>query len=288
MTHAWIIAVEPQISTLLELARAGADSVTAIVVGDAQISGVDRLVRIDVGQAPAEAGAPGVIAAVEAGEGDIILAANKPAERVLAGAVAGALKLPVLYGLKKLEAGKAQLSRFGGIALEDVSFTSAVVAVVDGGTETEGDAPTEETAPAHAYEATVSATHAREISQVNLVASSRIVAAGRGFKAKEDLKLAEDLAAALEADIACSRPLAEGSEWMARDRYVGVSGQQVAPKIYVALGISGQIQHTAGMADSATVITVNNDDKAPMFAQSDYGIVGDLYEVVPALIEALK
>ena len=289
MTNTWIIAVDPAVSTLVELGRTIGGTVTAVVVGNAVVKGVDALVRIPLAEGtPAEAASPAVAAAVAAEPGDVVLAGNKPAERVLAGAVAALKKLPVLYGLKKAGAGTAELSRFGGIAVETCAFESAVVAVLDGGVEPEGEAPNELTGPAQFQAATVTSVDKREVAQVNLTAAKRIVAAGRGFKAKEDLQLAEDLAATLEAEVACSRPLAEGSEWMPRDRYVGISGQQVSPELYVALGISGQIQHTAGMQDSKTVVVINNDEKAPIFAGADYVVVGDLYEVLPALTQALK
>jgi len=83
-------------------------------------------------------------------------------------------------------------------------------------------------------------------------------------------------------------PLAEGADWMSADRYIGVSGQSVAPDLYIAVGISGQIQHTVGMVDSKVVVAVNNDDKAPIFEGADYGIVADLYEALPAIVEAAK
>ena len=237
---------------------------------------------------PAEAAAPAVAAAVAAEAGDVVLAANKPAERVLAGAVAARLGAPYLHGLKKIGQGSAELSRFGGIALETVSFDTAVVAVLDGGAVPEGEAPAAEAASGEYYEATVTGQDKVDVSSANLGSAKRIVAAGRGFKAEEDLKLAEDLAAAIGAELACSRPLAEGADWMSADRYIGVSGQSVAPDLYIAVGISGQIQHTVGMVDSKVVVAVNNDDKAPIFEGADYGIVADLYEALPAIVEAAK
>ena len=136
--------------------------------------------------------------------------------------------------------------------------------------------------------ATVTNVQAAGSGPANLAAARRIVSCGRGFKAEEDLAMANALADALGAEIACSRPLAEGTAWLSKDRYVGVSGMHVSPDIYVALGISGQVQHTSGMADSKIVVAVNNDENAPIFQISDYGIVGDIYEVVPALTAALS
>lgn len=289
MANTWIIAVEPEIAALIEHGRAVGGFVVAVTVGGTPVAGVDRIVDVPLAEGvPAEAAAPAVAAAVAAEAGDVVLAANKPAERVLAGAVAARLGAPYLHGLKKIGQGSADLSRFGGIALETVSFDTAVVAVLDGGAVPEGEVPAAEAASGEYYEATVTGQDKVDVSSANLGSAKRIVAAGRGFKAEEDLKLAEDLAAAIGAELACSRPLAEGADWMSADRYVGVSGQSVAPDLYIAVGISGQIQHTVGMVDSKVVVAVNNDDKAPIFEGADYGIVADLYEALPAIVEAAK
>lgn len=289
MANTWIIAVEPEIAALVEHGRAVGGSVVAVTVGGTPVAGVDRVVDVPLAEGvPAEAAAPAVAAAVAAEAGDVVLAANKPAERVLAGAVAARLGAPYLHGLKKIGQGSAELSRFGGIALETVSFDTAVVAVLDGGAVPEGEAPAAEAASGEYYKATVTGQDKVDVSSANLGSAKRIVAAGRGFKAEEDLKLAEDLAAAIGAELACSRPLAEGADWMSADRYIGVSGQSVAPDLYIAVGISGQIQHTVGMVDSKVVVAVNNDDKAPIFEGADYGIVADLYEALPAIVEAAK
>ena len=290
MVNTWIIAVEPEIAALVEHGRAVGGSVVAVTVGGTPVAGVDRVVDVPLAEGvPAEAAAPAVAVFLLAAEaGDVVLAANKPAERVLAGAVAARLGAPYLHGLKKIGQGSAELSRFGGIALETVSFDTAVVAVLDGGAVPEGEAPAAEAASGEYYEATVTGQDKVDVSSANLGSAKRIVAAGRGFKAEEDLKLAEDLAAAIGAELACSRPLAEGADWMSADRYIGVSGQSVAPDLYIAVGISGQIQHTVGMVDSKVVVAVNNDDKAPIFEGADYGIVADLYEALPAIVEAAK
>jgi electron transfer flavoprotein alpha subunit len=122
---------------------------------------------------------------------------------------------------------------------------------------------------------------------VDLSRAHRIVSVGRGCKSRDDLALVDALAKALGAEVACSRPLAEGLEWFTHDRYVGVTGQHVAPELYVALGISGQLQHVVGSRGAATVVVVNTDADAPYFAEADFGVVGDLTKVIPALIDAL-
>ena len=122
---------------------------------------------------------------------------------------------------------------------------------------------------------------------VDLSQAERIVAVGRGIKNQENLKIAEQLAQALGAEVAASRPICD-SGWLPMDRQIGSSGQTVAPKLYVALGISGAIQHLVGMKGSRTIVAINKDPEAPIFEIADYGIVGDLFEVVPAMIEVLK
>ena len=121
---------------------------------------------------------------------------------------------------------------------------------------------------------------------VDLSQAERIVAVGRGIKGQENLKIAEDLAKALGAEIAASRPICD-SGWLPMDRQIGSSGQTVAPKLYVALGISGAIQHLVGMKGSRTIVAINKDAEAPIFEIADFGIAGDLFEVVPAMIAEL-
>ena len=99
--------------------------------------------------------------------------------------------------------------------------------------------------------------------------------------------MARDLCAKVGGELGCSRPLAENVDWMPRNLYIGVSGLQLAPKAYFALGISGQMQHMVGVTGADTIIAVNKDANAPIFKQADYGIVGDIKTVVPALIEKL-
>ena len=121
---------------------------------------------------------------------------------------------------------------------------------------------------------------------VDLTQADRIVAVGRGIKGQEHLSLAQDLARALDAELAASRPICD-SGWLPMDRQIGSSGQTVAPKLYLAVGISGAIQHLVGMKGARTIVAVNKDADAPIFEVADYGIVGDLFEVVPAIMAAL-
>lgn len=128
----------------------------------------------------------------------------------------------------------------------------------------------------------------QEVKQaVDLSKADIIVAIGRGIKSKDNIELAEKLAAALGGDIAASRPICD-AEWLPIDRQIGSSGQTVAPKLYIALGISGAIQHLVGMKNSGTIVAINKDPEAPIFDIADYGIVGDLFDAVPVLTEEIK
>jgi electron transfer flavoprotein alpha subunit len=122
---------------------------------------------------------------------------------------------------------------------------------------------------------------------VDLNQAERIVSVGRGIKAQENMAVAERLAAALGAEIAASRPICDNG-WLPMERQIGSSGQTVAPKLYVALGISGAIQHLVGMKGARTIVAINKDPDAPIFEVADYGIVGDLFELAPAIVAALE
>jgi electron transfer flavoprotein alpha subunit len=151
-------------------------------------------------------------------------------------------------------------------------------------------------APVRALEVTVDAAAIRQKPEapfqqarqaVDLSQAERIVSVGRGIKEQTNIALAQQLAEALGAEIAASRPICDAG-WLPMERQVGSSGQTVAPKLYLALGISGAIQHLVGMKGANTVVAINKDPDAPIFEIADYGIVGDLFEIVPAMISALK
>ncbi|MFD1507595.1 electron transfer flavoprotein subunit alpha/FixB family protein [Georgenia yuyongxinii] len=301
MSSAYIlVADDARIGDLV--AAAAATTTTALVVGSREVaervatSGVDTVVRLvgAVDDAPLEAYAAAVAEIVAEASPDLVLVATRPAERVLAGAVVARTGAPVFTMVSSVHVsdGSVELTRdaFGGIAQETLRVAGTAVVVVDGGPAVEAGTPVEvtERTVEPAPGTTVVEDHAAERAAVDLSRAPRIVTAGRGVKAREDLALVDALASALDAESACSRPLAEGVGWYSRDRYIGVTGQHVQPELYVAVGVSGQLQHAVGARGSGTIVAINADKDCPYFAEADYCVVGDLYSVVPAVTEALS
>ncbi|QZN86581.1 electron transfer flavoprotein subunit alpha/FixB family protein [Cellulomonas sp. C5510] len=295
-----IVTTDPAVDRLLAIARTLGGPVVAVVAGaravaDAVAAGApDRVVWLgEPGDAPASAFASAAADAVAAAGPAVVLAADRPADRVLAGAAAARLDAPALGGVTAVvpEGGSVLVTRtvLGGVATEDVRATGPVVLVTDGGDVPAPGAPAPvEEAPAVPAAVRVVETRPAATAGVDLRGARRVVSVGRGLKAREDVALVEALADALGAATACTRPLAEGVGFFPKDRYVGVSGRTVTPDLYLALGISGQVQHMVGARGSRTVVAVNTDAEAPIVAEADYAVVGDLYQVVPALTEALR
>ncbi|MEO7146145.1 MAG: electron transfer flavoprotein subunit alpha/FixB family protein [Bryobacteraceae bacterium] len=153
-----------------------------------------------------------------------------------------------------------------------------------------GSAPVETFSPqiaASAIRTRCEAPFRESARAVDLTSAGIIVSVGRGIKEKENIGIVQELAQALGGELAASRPICD-SGWLPMERQVGSSGQTVSPKVYIAIGISGAIQHLVGMKGSKTIVAINKDAEAPIFEVADYGIVGDLFEVVPALTEEVK
>lgn len=191
---------------------------------------------------------------------------------------------------------KCKHMAYGGLAIsEELIKTDVAIAVVSGGVYEAVEADTSKSGEAKSVDFEECANsikcierRAKEGSSVDLNKAKRIVAIGRGIAKEEDIKIAEELCAVMEAELGCSRPIAEGEKWMEHERYIGISSVMAKPEIYFAVGISGQIQHMVGAKDSQIIVAVNKDKNAPIFDYADYGIVGDLYTIIPAVINALK
>jgi len=302
-SQTWVLVADDVVATgLVEHARALSTEVVAVVVGSRSVAdtiahAVDRVLWLgELADAPVEAFAPAVADLVAQAAPLAVVGATTPGGRALLGAVAARLQAPVIGGLRsiELENGHVVVTRsvFGGVGEERGSVEGGTaVLVVDPRSAvavTGVAAPVEETAVTPLDAARIVDVTVKERVAVNLDAAKIVVAVGRGLKAQADVALLESLAEAFGGELGCSRPLAEGVDWIAKERYVGISGQHIAPDLYVAVGISGQLQHMVGVRGAKIIVAVNSDKSAPIFAQCDYGIVGDLYQVVPALTAALR
>ena len=181
---------------------------------------------------------------------------------------------------------------FGGIAERvqkaagNVAIYTVGAGVFDGAEGANGSVAEQEwVAPARPVK--VVSSQVIEKSGVNLFKADVVVAAGRGFAEESQLSLANDLCDKLGAGLACSRPLTEGVNWLPTERYVGVSGLMLTPKVYIAAGISGQMQHMVGCNRSGAIFAINKDKNAPIFKQCDFGLIGDIKDVLPAITAAL-
>ena len=300
--NAWIVVGnQPTIGNLITVARTLGRQVGAVVAGPRSVaetvaaSGVDKVVWCGApDDAPVEASAPAVADAVAADPPRVVLSGRNPAERVLLGAVAARLRTAVLTGARSVSLDGERVivvnAVFGDIADENVAVSGPVALLLDGGPVPPaggGSVPIEEVAVTPLGMKVVE-TRMSSFDEVDLSAAQRVIGVGRGLKAREDLAMIEELAHALRAEIACSRPVAEGLNWMGKDRYIGSSGARIAPQLYVAIGISGQLQHMVGVAGADTIVAINSDPNSAVFNQTDYGLVGDLYQLVPAITAALK
>lgn len=250
---------------------------------------------------PLEAYVPIIAEAARREDPDVFLVGGTQRGREMAARVAARLNTGLCGGCTgfKLDREKKLLSMermiFGGTAVQTVVCTTRPQMAVIPPRTFEQAQPLEgkqgeirELPPAPPAAVRVIGRTPTAQESVDLSEAKIIIAVGRGVEKKEDVSLAEELARVLGGEVGCSRPVAEELHWLPEERYMGISGKKVKPDLYIGLGVSGQIQHISGIRDSKIILGINRDENAPIFEAADYGIVGDLYEVVPRLIEALK
>lgn len=289
----WIVVTESKELTST-LAVIGDTSVAALVVGTKELAdlaaatAVARVVWMETANGtPAEAFAKAAAEILAADGATLIAGGSSPAACAILGATAVALGATLLSSVSSIDGTSVVQNGLGGRVIETVSYEGPlVVSVVPAeASVSEGSAPVEQN---------LATPNAVQLSSTESLASSsgvtdaqRVVSVGRGLKQKDDLALIETLAAAANAEVGCSMPVADDLGWVAKERYVGRSGQHISPQLYLAVGISGAPQHLEGIREAKVVAAINSDPEAHIFGAANYGIVGDLYEVVPALTKAL-
>jgi len=300
-SDSWVLATDTRrLAAMVAAARGAGGRVNVAAIGlrsladAAAAAGPDAVSWVETdGGKPPEAYAQALAASIAVASPRVLVAATTAEGRVLLATAATALGAAVVPGLLSVTgAGDTLVVErvdLGGRVLETLA-TAAAVAGLFGG----DDVAPPEGAPAPVTPMSLAPAAVR-VDRIALVpgatggvtTAERVVSVGRGVKARADLKIVEGLAADLGAEIACSMPIADDFGWVAKERYIGRSGQHIAPRLYVALGISGTPQHLEGVRDAKVVVAVNTDPDAHIFRRADYGIVGDLYEVIPALRTAL-
>ena len=217
--------------------------------------------------------------------------------REIAAGIAGILNCALIADINRLSITDTLLETdrmvYGGMVVQTEGFTPPAVIVVPPGkyTSVKDDTRKAEiiTIPAETDDRVRQIKTEEIVRQgADITKASRIVCVGMGFDKKEELAIAQCLAEALCAEVAATRPVTEDRKWLPEEHYVGISGAIISPDLYIGMGLSGQIQHTYGIRDAKIIVGINNNDKAPIFQVADYGIVGDMYEVVPVLAEAIK
>lgn len=215
--------------------------------------------------------------------------------RLLAGYTAAKLGVSPLCDVMSLScaADAVETTRlvYGGSAVKTEQCAFPAVAIVCAGTFEASDAAAEPQVTqincSGSCSVELAGTSAVEASTVNLAAAKRVVGVGRGLASADNIPAAEKLAAALGAEIGCTRPVAEEEHWYSKDRYIGVSGVMIKPNFYLAIGISGQIQHMVGVNQTNVICAINKDENSPIIKQADYTLIGDVNAVLPAIIEKL-
>ena len=258
-------------------ARTMADEVVLVAIADMEVPAAvaDKVLHVALPEgAVVDDAADTVIAAFDAEQPGVVLVEPTRHMKVVAGKVAAHAGASIIPDVIEFDGDVATDMYFGGVGMKKQKATGANA--------------TEElawVAPAKAIKLVSSVPV--EKSGVDLNKADVVVAAGRGFGAEEDLQMARDLCDKIGGGLGCSRPLTEGVNWLPTEVYVGVSGLMLSPKVYIAAGISGQMQHMVGCNRATTLFAINKDKNAPVFKQCDYGLVGDIKTVLPALVAAL-
>lgn len=308
MSMKTIFVISDDLNILPELcvgAKGLAETVTAVVFGDQTVGqqaatcGADAVLYCSVDDSAApEDYAVAIAEMVKGTDNAMVLLNNSIRGRCLAGKLGVLLDTAVLTSVNSLELVDETLvcrrMVYGGTAQRSERFTTPYgVATVSSGIFESPAAP----ATAAPISAIVGqpqpgikriARNEKKEGGTNLVTAKRIVDVGRGLAVEEDLSMCRQLAEALGADVGCSRPVAENNKWLPKSNYMGITGVQVKPDLIITLGVSGQVQHIGGINKSKVIVAINKDKAAPIFKNCDFGLVGDMYKIIPALIKKLS
>lgn len=296
-----VIALAEKPQDLKDLcARAGsiADTVEGVLVGGtaeeaADVATASRVWMTEQGAAPRDC-VLAIKALVDAEKPDMVIVQPTVELKLVAGKLAARMNTSAISNLTAIDGANFACMVYGGagVITRTAEVHPAIVFDAPGVLEPSGKSysPSVEPLPAEEKDSriTTKGVKTKESNTIDLTKSKRVIGIGRGIQNREDLDTVNELAALMDAGVGCTRPISEGEKWLPRELYIGVSGVSVAPDVYLALGIAGQVQHTIGVGHSKVIFAVNKNADAPIFDIADYGIVADLYKVMPALVDALK
>ena len=270
-----------------------AESVSLIALGEpVSAVGVDKVYCLADASVSAVQYAKAIAALVKEQQPELVLVEQSRNGRLLAGIVAAALGTSAQTDIAELSFDGAFVTKragYGGLAEKvEKAAAAAVLCVSAGMFEAAEEAPCADPVAISADDCGIVFVEKKEKVQqrTNLGSARRVVCVGRGIANEENLAAAEALANAIGAELGCTRPVAEEDHLLPTNRYIGVSGVAIKPDLYIAIGLSGQIQHTSGVS-AARVLAVNKDEHAPIFSECDFGVVGDLKDILPKLNERL-
>jgi electron transfer flavoprotein alpha subunit len=314
MSGVWIISEKRRQSLeLLNIGRQLADKMgthaAALLYHDREHAedcvshGADEVMLLPplAGEEPAESRIPAIAEEAKKGDPDLILLSATPRGKNMAALLAARLNVGLVSSCTQIDYDEGSKTlvmerlAYGGAAVQKVvcSARPAMATIPPRTYETampksgrQGnirELPSPSSSAIKVIERKVKAKEAKDISEARVV-----VCVGRGMEKEEDLTIARQLAEAVSGSIGCTRPIAEELHWLPEELCIGLSGIQVKPDLYLGIGVSGQVQHVTGIRNAKVIAAVNKDENAPIFKASDFGIVGDLYDVVPKLISELK
>lgn len=295
-TASWVLIASEAWSGALSAVQPLGGAVTAMVVGsrgladDVATAGPGEVLWLEPADGvPAEAYAGTLAGVVATAAPRVLVATSDPTGRVVLGAASAQLHARLVPGVVGLawDGDKVLIRRaaVGGATIETLATDGPVAAIYAGD---EVSLPASAPAPIRRLDVVAAAMRVVASEPVAVATglddAERVVSFGRGVRAKDDVAVVRGLAEALDAELACSMPIADDLGWLEKSRYVGRSGNHIAPALYLAVGIAGAPQHMEGVRGAKVVAAINSDPEARIFQTADYGIVGDLYEVIPALI----
>lgn len=299
MTRALVVAQpDMDVTLLVELARSVSEEVRALVLvssgAASAVAGADKTFAVELPEQGGEAVASVLASFVDREGCDVVVLPATGAYREVAALLTARLDAacaPDALSARRTDEGVfADRLLYGGVVIATVLMQRPRVVLT--GRVALCDPAGEGSVEVEAVSVEAAAGKVRLSRTVlprvgDLTSANRIVSFGRGLRSKDDMEMVEGLASALDAQIGCSRPVVEDLRWLEVSHQVGLTGATVQPDLYLAVGISGQIQHLVGMRDSKFIVAINNNPSAPIFDASDIAVVGDLYEIVPRLVSAL-